>query len=86
MSIRRWLSREATVWRRTFIPHDGNSQVRKLSTLVLVVVWAVLEIGTTFTQATPPVSMNWIRAVIIAVVFQESGRQRGKLERVGGER
>ena len=61
---------------RRILPHRDNNTVRKSVILGAIGVWVILELGTTFTQATPPTSMSWIRAFVLYVLGREVGFER----------
>lgn len=48
----------------TFVFHEQNSDLRKLATLVLVGVWASIEVGAAFGVATLPDQFFFLRLVI----------------------
>lgn len=68
---------------RAFVPHEYNSNKEKITLYALLFVWIVLEIGTTFVVgATPPVSMEWIRMLVLYIVGQMHGVERGRMREV----
>ena len=65
-----------------FTGSEGNSVNERITLVAILGLWIVLEIGTTFTQATPPASMDWIRLTVLYIM----GRFHGKnVERLGGD-
>jgi hypothetical protein len=52
----------------TFIFHDKNHDLRKFATIVLVGVWAVLEVGAAFELATLPEQFVYIRLLVGVLV------------------
>lgn len=74
---------EAVALWRTFVPHEYNSDKEKVTLYALLFVWIVLEVGTTFVpQATPPGSMDWIRMLVLYIVGQMHGIERGRMREV----
>jgi len=48
----------------TFVFHPDNDDVRKFGTLVVVGVWALLEVGSAFGYATLPDQFFYIRVFV----------------------
>lgn len=48
----------------TFRPHDGNHDGRKAATLVVVGVWAAVEVGAAFGHASLPEQFILLRVVV----------------------
>lgn len=78
--LRRWSRYEIRALRRVFVFHGDNSTIEKVVLLAVVITWVVLEIGTTFSAATPPGSMWWIRIVVAFVVGRMLGIERSLVE------
>lgn len=75
--------REVVALWRTVVPHEYNSDKEKVTLYALLFVWMVLELGTTFhPQATPPVSMEWIRMLVLYIVGQMHGIERGRMREI----
>ena len=79
------LAREAAAFIDIFRETPNNSFEHRVTLIAVLSVWIVLELGTTFTAASPPVSMGWIRAVAAAVIFREHGRMRERRDALEGE-
>lgn len=78
---------EARAFKRALLPHDQNSDREKTMLYVLLGVWIVMELGAMFTAAEPPVSINWIRYLILFMFGQMLGVERGResFGEVGGK-
>jgi hypothetical protein len=57
---------KAEVWTflLTFVFHDDNNDGRKLATILLVVVWALIEVGAAFGYAQLPEQFFFLRVVV----------------------
>lgn len=64
--------------KRAMLPHKHNNDMEKTMLYVLLGVWVVMEMGTMFTVASPPVSINWIRYLILFMFGQMLGLERGR--------
>lgn len=69
---------EARAFKRALLPHEDNSDREKTMLYVLLGVWVVMEFGSMFTAAEPPVSINWIRYLILFMFGQMLGIERGR--------
>lgn len=74
-----YFARETVAAVRAFVPHPDNNPREKYVLWAVLAVWAVLELGTTFTAATPPVSMEWIRYIVLFVAGRQAGIESGLL-------
>lgn len=79
MSTVAYFARELLALVRTFVPHPDNNTPEKIVLWTVLSVWVVIELGTTFTAATPPVSMEWIRYIVLFVAGRQAGIESGIL-------
>ncbi len=61
--LRRLLAEGYTFW-LVFRPHDENHDGRKAITILVVGVWAIMEVGSAFGAATLPDQFFFIRLVV----------------------
>lgn len=66
------LSMNARSFRR-ILPYAGNSTPRKITLVALLGVWIAIELGITFLNASPPVSVEWIRYLVLWIIAREHG-------------
>lgn len=65
---------------RRVLPYVGNSTPRKLTLVALLSLWVIIEVGTTFTAATPPASIEWIRYLALYLIAREHGLELAQVE------
>lgn len=70
--------KELEALKRAALPHQHNNDMEKTMLYVLLGVWVVMEMGAMFTQADPPVSINWIRYLVLFLFGQMLGLERGR--------
>jgi len=68
---------------RNVFPHKGNNDRPKYMIMSVLVVWAIIEVGTVFTAATAPEWVTMIRYAVVAVMFREYGIEREKARMEG---
>lgn len=69
---------EAKMFALALIPHSKNNNREKAVLYVMLAVWATLELGIAFVGITPPTSIDWMRYLVLFIVGQMYGLERGR--------
>lgn len=61
--VRRAVAELYCLW-LTFVPHPNNNDARKAGTLLLIGVWAAIEVGAAFDVAALPEQFFFLRVIV----------------------
>lgn len=81
-----FLAFEVLAFINIFRPVDGNSFKKKLTLVVLLLMWVVLELGMFFLQYDAPGSMWWIRLLALYIIGRAHGIERARIDNLRGEK
>lgn len=69
----------------TFVPHHQNADTRKLITLGVMLTWAIITVGQAFGAAETGSYYPWITAIVLGILMEMWGIERGLLEAAMGK-
>lgn len=76
------LKREAKLFGLAFIPHSNNNNREKAVLYAMLFVWVSLELGVAFAGIEPPGSIDWMRYLVLFIVGQMFGLERGRFREI----